>query len=108
MWRRALFLLGSTLLLAACGGGGSAEATSRSGEQTYQQFCFSCHATGAGGAPRVGDAAAWAPRIAQGDDVMLERAITGMPPGMPPRGLCSLCSDADLAAAIDYMVEQSR
>ena len=100
-------LIGCGVLVAGCSGG-SSEATARDGEKTYQQFCFSCHATGAAGAPKVGDAAAWAPRVAEGSDAMLEKAIVGMPPGMPPRGLCSLCTDADLAAAIDYMVAHSK
>jgi cytochrome c5 len=95
--------------LAGCGSGSGSvqEASGPSGETTYQQFCFSCHAAGVAGAPKVGDTAAWVPRIAAGEAVMLQRVIEGIAPGMPPRGLCSQCSDADLAAAIDYMVEQS-
>ena len=92
-------------VLFGCGSGtGSEGATARSGETTYQQFCFSCHAAGVAGAPKLGDAAVWAPRIAAGEAVMLQRVIEGIPPGMPPRGLCTQCTDADLAAAIDYMV----
>jgi len=105
--RGALILIAWTVAAAGCSGGDS-EAKARDGAKTYQQFCFSCHATGAAGAPKVGDVAAWAPRIAQGKDVLLEKSINGMPPGMPPRGLCSLCSDEDLAAAVDYMVNNSR
>jgi cytochrome c5 len=105
--RGAVFLFGGVVLLAGCSGEQS-EATPKDGEKVYQQFCFSCHATGVGGAPRVGDPTAWAPSIAQGKDVMLQKSITGIPPGMPPRGLCSLCTDEDLAAAIDYMVSQSQ
>ena len=93
---------------ATDGGGGAGKAEpAMSGEQVYGQFCFSCHATGAAGAPMVGDAAAWAPRIAQGEEVMLKRSIEGIAPGMPPRGLCSRCTDADLAAAIGFMTSQS-
>ena len=103
-------LLFAVLLLAAhgCGGGAPDEAASSvSGETIYQRFCFSCHATGAANAPKVGDPAAWAPIIAQGHDVMLKRSIEGIPPGMPPRGLCVQCTDGDLSAAIDYMVAHS-
>lgn len=78
------------------------------GEKIYKQACFSCHAAGLSGAPKLGDVENWAPRIAQGDDVLLARTIEGIPPAMPPRGLCMSCSDEELAQAIDYMVEQSR
>lgn len=77
------------------------------GEQTYRRFCLSCHASGAAGAPRVGDARAWAPRIEQGMEVMLRHTIDGMP-GMPPRGMCTRCDDDELRAAIVYMVERSQ
>lgn len=95
------------LLIAGCGGGENAEPA-HPGEQVYTRFCFSCHAAGIAGAPRVGDAAAWAPRIAKGRDVLLRSSIEGVPPGMPPKGLCSQCSEEELAAALDYMIEQSR
>ena len=84
-----------------------AAAEPKSGEEIYNGTCMSCHATGAAGAPKVGDAAAWAPRIAQGSDKLLAHAISGLN-AMPPKGLCMACSDADLQAAIDYMVSQSK
>ena len=84
-----------------------AAAEPKSGEEIYNGSCLACHATGAAGAPKVGDAAAWAPRIAQGRDKLLANAINGLN-AMPPKGLCMACSDADLQAAIDYMVSQSQ
>jgi cytochrome c5 len=84
-----------------------AAAEPKSGEEIYNGTCMSCHATGAAGAPKVGDAAAWAPRIAQGKDKLLANAVNGLN-AMPPKGLCMACSDADLEAAIDYMVSQSQ
>lgn len=98
--------------LAACGNGEpgtpgtTAEARAVPGEQTYRRFCFSCHASGAAGAPRVGVAAAWEDRVEQGMDVMLAHTIEGMP-GMPPRGMCSRCEDEELRDAIAYMVDRS-
>lgn len=100
--------------LAACGSGGeggdsasTADAAPQvPGELTYRRFCFSCHASGAAGAPRVGQAAAWDHRVAQGMEVMLRHTIDGMP-GMPPRGMCRQCSDDELRDAISYMVERS-
>ena len=77
------------------------------GQKTYQTSCQACHATGAAGAPKLGDKAAWAPRIATGVDAMLAVAIKGKG-AMPPKGACAGCSDDDLKAAIEYMVSESQ
>ncbi|QEP44585.1 cytochrome c5 family protein [Ectothiorhodospiraceae bacterium BW-2] len=79
----------------------------RSGEAIYQASCFACHATGAAGAPLLGNVEAWAPRIALGMEALLATAISGKG-AMPPRGTCGTCSDDDLMAAIEYMVSQSQ
>jgi cytochrome c5 len=76
------------------------------GQQIYQASCQACHASGAAGAPKLGDKEAWAPRIATGMDAMLASAINGKN-AMPPRGACASCSDEDLKEAIEYMVSQS-
>ncbi len=90
----------------AAGGGGSA-ATAMSGEQVYQQFCFACHAAGVAGAPKFGSSAEWAPRLAKGMDALVQSAIAGIPPGMPPKGTCMGCSDDELHAAVQYMVDHA-
>ena len=95
-------------LAAGCDGGGEGTEPAHPGEQTYVRYCFSCHAAGVAGAPRVGQAGAWAPRIARGREAMLESTVQGVPPGMPPRGLCTTCTEEELTAAIDYMMERSR
>ena len=77
------------------------------GQKTYQTSCQACHATGAAGAPKLGDKEAWAPRIATGVDAMLAVAIKGKG-AMPPKGACASCSDDDLKAAIEYMVSESQ
>jgi cytochrome c5 len=92
---------------AGCGGGESTEP-SHPGQQDYTRFCFSCPAAGVAGAPAVGSVDDWAPRIAKGRETLLNSTISGMPPGMPPRGLCANCSDEELAAAVDFMIERSR
>jgi len=79
----------------------------KSGEDVYNSNCVACHGTGAAGAPKVGDAATWAPRIAKGMDALLNSAINGLN-AMPPKGLCMACSDAELKGAIEYMVSQSQ
>jgi cytochrome c5 len=86
---------------------GDAAAGPKSGEQVYNSNCLACHGTGAAGAPKLGDAAAWAPRIAAGMDTMLANATKGLN-AMPPKGLCMSCSDAELQGAIDYIVDKSQ
>jgi|TARA_Y100000034_G_C6665781_1_gene292061 cytochrome c5 len=76
----------------------------KSGADVYQASCFACHGTGAMGAPKKGDAAAWAPRTAKGMDVLLEHAIKGFN-AMPPKGTCMACSDDEIQAAIDFMLK---
>ena len=78
------------------------------GEKTYDKACAACHSTGAAGAPKVGDAAAWGPRAAMGIDALLASAIAGKGPVMQPKGGCAACSDAELKAAIEYMVNNSK
>ena len=77
----------------------------KSGEAIYNGSCASCHGTGAAGAPKLGDKAAWEARIAQGLDQLLSTAISGKG-AMPPRGTCATCSDEDLRIAIEYMVSK--
>lgn len=77
------------------------------GQQTYQSSCQACHATGAAGAPKLGDKEAWAPRIAQGMDTLLKNATEGLR-AMPPKGACAACTEDDLKGAIEYMVSQSQ
>jgi len=78
-----------------------------SGADTYNSKCMACHASGAAGAPKLGDNAAWAPRIATGMDAMLASVTTGKG-AMPPKGTCADCSADDLAAAVEYMVSSSQ
>ncbi len=77
------------------------------GKKTDDSSCMACHATGAAGAPKLGDKAAWAPRISQGMDTLHKHAFTGLN-AMPPKGTCGAGSDDDLKAAVDYMVGESK
>ncbi|MEA3299883.1 MAG: c-type cytochrome [Pseudomonadota bacterium] len=79
----------------------------RSGEEIYNKACLSCHMTGAAGAPKLGDVAAWAPRLEQGMDTIYKHAIEGIR-GMPPRGLCMDCSDDEVKATVDYILANSQ
>ena len=78
------------------------------GKEIYDNYCFSCHTPGLSGSPKLGDVEAWAPRIAKGRDLLLQTTIEGIPPAMPPRGICMDCSDEQLSQAIDYMVMKSQ
>jgi cytochrome c5 len=98
-----------SLALAGCGRQQEASTEpEHPGEQVYMKSCFSCHAAGVAGAPKVGDPEAWGPRAEKGAATLLAATIEGVPPGMPPRGLCIDCTDEQLAQAIDYMIESSR
>ncbi|MEM9254500.1 MAG: c-type cytochrome [Pseudomonadota bacterium] len=66
------------------------------------QTCFACHSSGAAGAPKTGDAAAWAPRLEKGMPELITSVRTGIG-AMPPGGLCPDCTDDELKALIDYM-----
>lgn len=85
----------------------AAADSSANGKSIYDTACFACHAAGVLNAPKLGDKAAWAPRIAQGDAVLLEHALKGFK-GMPPKGGAMHLADADIKAAIGYMVSQGQ
>ncbi|RYF60651.1 MAG: cytochrome c5 family protein, partial [Comamonadaceae bacterium] len=69
----------------------------------YKQACMMCHAAGVANAPKLGDKAAWAPRLAQGMPTLVDHAIKGKG-AMPPRGGSS-ASDAEIQATVQYMVD---
>ena len=94
----------------SCGGATAAVASGpRSGEEVYNSACMACHTTGAGGAPMLGDATAWADRIAKGNDALYNAGINGVPgTGMIAKGGCMNCSDEEINAAVDYMVANSQ
>lgn len=89
-----------------CGSVAAAVATGPlSGQQVYDQFCFACHSSGVGGAPKFGDAAGWAERIDKGMDVLMASTLNGLN-AMPAKGTCMNCSDDELTAAVDYMLAE--
>ncbi|MDA8256042.1 MAG: c-type cytochrome [Betaproteobacteria bacterium] len=82
-----------------------AAAGARSGEQIYKAICGACHDAGVANAPKLGDKAAWAPRIALGLDGLVKSAIAGKN-AMPPKG-GSDANDVELARTIVYMANKS-
>ncbi|MGK0440220.1 MAG: cytochrome c5 [Pseudohongiellaceae bacterium] len=92
----------------SCGAPVVAAATGpKSAEDIYNGSCAACHSTGAAGAPKLGDIAAWSPRLAKGMDVLYSNGINGIN-GMPPKGLCMSCSDDEIKATVEYMAENSK
>ena len=85
---------------------GAGHAALADGKTVYDTNCIACHGTGVAGAPKMGDAAAWAPRIKAGQASLYESALKGKK-GMPPKGGNPGIPDADVKAAVDYMVAQS-
>lgn len=79
----------------------------RDGATVYNTLCSACHATGVAGAPKTGDKAAWAPRIATGSAALLKSATEGKN-AMPARGGAADLTDAELKAAVDYLVGKAK
>lgn len=89
---------------AASGAGAQA-----SGEDVYKKTCAACHDQGIAGAPKLGDKAAWEPRIKSGLDTLYTVGVKGKPgTGMVAKGGNASLSDAEVKAAVDYMVSKAR
>jgi len=85
----------------------AAAAADLPGEEAFKRSCQACHGAGVAGAPKVGDAAAWGPRIAKGADTLHKHAIEGFQGQagfMPPKGGATDLSDKSIINAVDYMV----
>jgi len=76
------------------------------GKNIYSTYCASCHTTGAGGAPKLGDHNSWAPLIKLGRNTLNKNAIKGFK-DMPPKGTCTQCSNAEIQSAVEYMVSEA-
>ena len=94
-----------------CGEAAAAPAAARSGprsgSEVYDAACMACHTTGAAGAPVIGNADQWGPRIEKGMDTLIDHAINGFN-AMPAKGGCASCSDEEIVASIEYIIEQSQ
>jgi cytochrome c5 len=82
-------------------------AAKADGKSVYDKVCVACHQVSVAGSPRLGDKAAWAPRIQTGTGAMLQSVIKGKG-AMPPKAGNPSLSDAEIRAAIDFMVSQSK
>jgi c(7)-type cytochrome triheme protein len=101
MLRAALFLSMTTAMSI-----GAAAAGLPNGKAIYDSTCTACHTTGAAGAPKLGDVGAWAPRIKTGPAALYASATKGKG-AMPARGGNAKLSDAEVHAAVNYIISQS-
>ena len=97
--------VGKVQIAGAAPAGAAAAAGPRTGKEIYSAACTACHAVGVLGAPKTQIAADWQPRLDEkGYDQVWQNALNGIG-AMPPMGTCGDCSDNDIKAAIDYMIE---
>ena len=75
-------------------------------EKNYKIGCATCHDAGVAGAPTLGNVDHWSPRVAKGMNVLYDNSINGFSV-MPAKGMCFSCSDDEIKAIVDYMVEAS-
>ena len=85
----------------------ASSAGAADGKGTYSASCAACHASGAAGAPKLGDKGAWKARIAKGNSTLFDHAINGFQ-GMPAKGGNASLSDDAVKAAVKYMVDGSK
>jgi cytochrome c5 len=89
----------------------AASSPVRDGQQVYQATCVACHDAGIAGAPKLGDKGQWAKHIAKGANALYASAVNGIQSSagvMPPKGGNAALSDAEVKAAVDYMVSRSK
>lgn len=82
-------------------------ASANIGKKLFETKCSACHAAGVAGAPKFGNKDDWAPRIAKGIDALMVTVLNGKG-AMPPKGTCMECSDDQLKAAAQYMVNAAQ
>ncbi|MBL8332043.1 MAG: cytochrome c5 family protein [Rubrivivax sp.] len=78
-------------------------AWANDGKAVYDKACVACHASGVANAPKLGDKAAWAPRVGAGKDALVATVIKGKG-AMPPKGGASNLKDDEIKAAVEYML----
>lgn len=107
----ALPTRGPAVAVAAAPAASTAAAAPTSGDEVYASACAACHGAGIAGAPKIGDAAAWGARIAQGIDTLSTHAIDGYQGSagyMPAKGGRPDLSDDAVRAAVQHMVDNSQ
>ncbi len=98
-------------VFSVCSAEAKAVYNAAAGKVVYDASCTTCHKTGLMGAPKLGDKAAWAPRIAQGEAMLVSKSIkgfTGKKGMMPPKGGNAKLTALQVGNATAYMVQQSK
>jgi len=107
MMRKAIsFVMVLGIVISSVAAAGAAKAT-RTGKQVYESFCIACHGTGAAGAPKFGDKIWVQLEKKEGLKELVKDAIKGER-AMPPKGGCTDCSDDEIRAAVQYMIDASK
>jgi cytochrome c5 len=107
----ALAIREAPVAVAAVPAPAAGAAAPTDGKSVYESACVACHGSGIAGAPKIGDKAAWAPRVAQGTATLEQHAIAGFQGStgmMPAKGGRLDLSDDAVRAAVEYLVSQSR
>lgn len=95
-------------VVTPAGAGSVALAMPRNGKELFEQTCSVCHGQGIAGAPKAGDKAAWAPRLAEGNATLYEHALKGFQGTtgvMPPKGGRTDAPDDLVRQAVDHMIQ---
>jgi len=92
---------------AAAAPAAAAKPAAADGKAVYDKLCFACHAQSVAGSPKLGDKAAWAPRIQTGTDAMVQSVIKGKG-AMPPKAGNPALNEGEIRAAVEFMVSQSK
>jgi len=98
----------SLVVFAVSSSDAFAAGNAAAGKATYDASCVTCHKTGLMGAPKLGDKAAWAPRIKKGNAVLVSNATKGFKGAvgmMPPKGGNAKLTDVQIADAVAYMIK---
>ena len=99
--------LRQALLTFGIAAAAASPALAADGKAVYDKTCVACHSTGVANAPKFGDKAAWAPRIATGKAALVSSVMTGKG-AMPPKAGAGDLKDDDIQAAVDYMVSAAK
>lgn len=98
---------GSATAVATAAPAAPAAAQKFDGPGLYKSYCSACHAAGIAGAPKYGDKAAWAPRIAKGVDALVQTVLSGKN-AMPPKGGVAAATPADIKLAVEYITAAAK
>ena len=107
MIRKALLLILCLGIVSSMTAIADAAKAGRTGKQVYEAFCNACHGTGAAGAPKFGDKVWVQMEKKEGLKELVKAAIKGEK-AMPPRGGCTECTDAEIRAAVQYMIDAAK